>query len=148
MRSRYLRAYAVAILTVLGCSSGDREATDTRARQGTPTDTAPEYTTHEMSEGLSEDVRKSDYDLAELQDSIYRSVGDSLTAVLEQARTSWERYRKLECDALGLVFAGGTMGPIAELECWVALTDSRRRFLGEQYEFIRPARATSTSSPR
>jgi uncharacterized protein YecT (DUF1311 family) len=90
-----------------------------------------------MSQALTRDVRESDRELAALQDSIYGFIGDTLALLLRQTRASWEQYRKLECDAIRVAFAPGSMAPIAEMECWVELTDDRRRFLVEQYDYMR-----------
>ena len=148
MRTRQLLAYGVAVLILLACSSEQRESAPSRDREGVTADTTTRYTTHEMSEGLTRDVRRSDVDLVALEDSLYRALGDSISVVMKEANVRWQQYRKLECDALRLAFAEGTMAPIAQLECWVSLTDARRRFLGEQYDFIRPARVTPGAGAR
>jgi len=96
-----------------------------------------------MSQGLTRDLEQAERDLAALEDSIYLFLGDTVSAVLKEADASWTQYRKLECDAIRLEFAPGTMAPIAQLECSVELTDARRRFLGEQHDFIRAVRPTA-----
>ena len=58
--------------------------------------------------------------------------------MLKQARANWEHYRKLECDAVNGAFTAGTMAPIAQMECWVKLTDDHRRFLVKQFDYMRP----------
>ena len=58
-----------------------------------------------MSQGLTRDVQQSDHDLAALQDSLYPFLGDTIGALLRQARANWEQYRKLECDAIRVAFA-------------------------------------------
>ena len=138
MRTSQLPAHAVAILTLVACSPERRDSTSSHETGSAAADSAARYTTHAMSEGLTKDVQRSDVELAALEDSIYRLLGDTVTAVVKEADVRWAEYRKLECDALRLAFSGGTMAPVAQLECWIALTDARRRFLGEQYEFIRP----------
>ena len=43
-----------------------------------------------------------------VEDSVYVFIGDtdSTTVLLKQAHVSWEQYRKLECDAIRVAFAG------------------------------------------
>jgi uncharacterized protein YecT (DUF1311 family) len=91
-----------------------------------------------MSQALTRDVQQSDHDLVALQDSLYPFMGDTVSALLKQARANWEQYRKLECDAVRVAFAPGTMAPIAQMECWVELTDDHRRFLVKQFDYMRP----------
>ena len=70
-------------------------------------------------------------------------MGDSVSALMRRAHDSWKQYRKLACDAIRVAFAEGSMAPIAQMECWVALTNDRRRFLAEQYDYTRNARTTA-----
>jgi uncharacterized protein YecT (DUF1311 family) len=100
-----------------------------------------------MSQALTRDVGESNRELSAVEDSIYLFMGDSVSALMKQAHTSWEHYRKIECDAIRVAFAEGTMAPIAQMECWVDLTDGRRRFLSEQYDYMRGER-TPPASPR
>jgi uncharacterized protein YecT (DUF1311 family) len=92
-----------------------------------------------MSRELTRDVRESERELAALQDSIYRFLGDTVSVSLKQAEMSWAAYRKLECGAIRVAFAQGSLAPVAQLECLVELTDDRRRFLAHEYNFARPA---------
>lgn len=134
MLSRRLNAYGLVLLTAVACSRGAPSA-----------NSAPGITTREMSQGLSHDVQQSDRDLASLQDSLYRFLGDTISTVLKQARANWEQYRKLECDAIRVAFAPGTMAPIAQMECYVALTDERKRFLVEHYDYMHSGQPTARS---
>jgi uncharacterized protein YecT (DUF1311 family) len=138
---RRVHACGFALLTAAACSTGEHDQASERGARRASVDSASRTSTREMSHGLTDDLQQAERDLAALQDSIYLFLGDTTSAMLKQARVSWEHYRKLECDAIRVEFAPGTMAPIAQLECWVALTDARRRFLGEQHDFIRPARA-------
>jgi uncharacterized protein YecT (DUF1311 family) len=131
MLSRRLRACGFGLLTAVACSHGNPRA-----------DSSPVTTTREMSQGLTRDVQQSDRDLAALQDSLYSFLGDTIAAVLKQARANWEQYRKLECDAIRVAFAPGTMAPIAQMECYAALTDERRRFLVEHYDYMHSGKST------
>jgi uncharacterized protein YecT (DUF1311 family) len=140
--------FGFALVATAACSTGERDSANNRRAPRASVDSGPPITTREMSEGLTRDVRESDRELVALQDSIYRFVGDSLSAVLQRAGASWEQYRKLECDAIRLTFAPGTMAPIAQMECWIELTDERRHFLVEQYDYMRPGRAPSRSGAR
>lgn len=148
MRTRLMHVYHVATLTLLACSSEQRESANPDRSERAATDSAAPYTTREMSEGLTRDVERSNRDLAALEDTIYRSIGDTAAAMIREADARWVQYRKIECDAIRLAFSGGTVAPVAQLECWVALTDARRRFLGEQYDFVRPVPAAPAAGPR
>lgn len=130
MLSRRLRTYGFVLLTAVACS------------RGKPSADSSATTTREMSQGLTRDLQQSDRDLAALQDSLYPFLGDTVAAVLKQARANWEQYRKLECDAIRVAFAPGTMAPIAQTECYVVLTDERRRFLVDHYDYMHTAQPT------
>ena len=132
MLARRLTAYAFVLLAAVACSRAEPRG-----------DSSSVATTKEMSEGLTRDVQQSDRDLVALQDSLYQLLGDTVSAVLKQTRANWEQYRKLECDAIRVAFAPGTMAPIAQMECYVALTDQRRRFLIEEYDYMHSNRAIS-----
>jgi uncharacterized protein YecT (DUF1311 family) len=82
-----------------------------------------------------------------LEDSIYQLMGDTVAMLLKQADTSWKAYRKLECDAVRLAFAQGSIAPVAHLDCWVELTDDRRRFLSVGYSFARPPGSAAPGRP-
>jgi len=90
-----------------------------------------------MDVELTRDLRAAQGELKSLEDSLDRSLGDSLAVLLHRAEATWEQYRKEECDAIRLAFAGGSDAPVAQMDCWVALTDDRRRFLGHEYNFAR-----------
>jgi uncharacterized protein YecT (DUF1311 family) len=100
-----------------------------------------------MSQGLTQDVRASEHELSALDDSLARRLGDTVSVLLKQADASWEEYRKRECAAVRLAFEQGSIAPIAQLECWVELTDDRRHFLGGEYDFTRQERSRATSRP-
>ena len=135
MLARHLQRIALALLTA-ACSTTERSpANDTRGSRATTDSSA--LTTYEMSQALTRDVRESDRELTAVEDSIYLSMGDTVSVFLKQAHASWEQYRKLECDAIRVAFAQGTMAPIAQMECWVGLTDDHRRFLMEQFDYMR-----------
>jgi hypothetical protein len=40
------------------------------------------------------------------------------------------------------------MAPIAQMECWIDLTDDHRRFLSEQYGYMRNGRVDSAKQAR
>lgn len=93
--------------------------------------------TKEMSEALTRDVGTSERELAALQDSLYALLGDTIALAMKRAEIGWKAYRKLECDAIRIAFADGSVAPVAQLECWVELTDDRRKFLSAEYNFAR-----------
>ena len=112
-----------ALLIVFACACGKREAPDTSTR--------------EMISGLARDMRASQRELSALEDSLDRSLGDSVAILLHRAEATWEQYRRQECDAIRIAFAQGSVAPVAQMECWVALTDDRDRFLRREYDFAR-----------
>jgi uncharacterized protein YecT (DUF1311 family) len=128
MRRRWLQSWVVGLSVLLACKG---EA---------PAKKEPIIPTHEMSEALTRDVGVSERELAALQDSLYTLLGDSIAVEMKRAEVTWKEYRKLECGALRFAFAEGTVAPVAQLECWVELTDDRRRFLSAEYNFARPAK--------
>jgi len=81
-----------------------------------------------------------DRELTAVEDSISLFIGDTVSVLLKQADASWEQYRKLECDAIRAAFAQGTMAPVVQMECWIDLTDDHRKFLVEQYDYMRNGR--------
>jgi len=146
MLARRSPRIALALLTA-ACSATDRgPATDTRRSRATA-DSSP-VTTYEMSQALTRDVRESDRELTAVEDSIYLFVGDTVSVVLKQANASWEQYRKRQCDAIRAMFAQGTMAPIAQMECWIGQTDDHRRFLVEQFDYMRNGRTTPRKQTR
>ena|SRR5215471_5112784 len=136
MRTRRGWACVVAIAVVLACSS-EKQPGRHRARAETATE-GRLIPTREMSQELTRDVHASEHELSTLEDSIYELIGDTVSVVLKQADASWQAYRKLECDAIRLAFAQGSIAPVAQLECWIGLTDNRRRVLSAEYDFARP----------
>ena len=94
-------------------------------------------TTHQMIDALERDRGASDRDMTATEDSVYVFMGDSIAALLKQAHASWEQYRKLECDAIKLAFSEGSMAPVAQLECWIDLTDDHRKFVTQEYGYMR-----------
>lgn len=139
MRVRYLPKISLALVIAAACTAPDRgsrnDTTASRARADTST-----VTTHEMVEALTRDVRASEHDLAAAEDSIYLFMGDSVAVLLKQANASWEQFRKLECDAIRVAFSEGSMAPVAQMECWIDLTDDHRKFLAEEYGYMRNGR--------
>ena len=136
MPVRCLPGIALALVTVVACNAPDRGP----ARDTTPSrasaDTTP-VSTHEMVEGLSQDVKAAERDMMATEDSVYVFMGDSITVLLKRAHASWEQYRKLECDAIKLAFADGSMAPAAQMECWIDLTDGHRKFMSDEYSYMR-----------
>jgi uncharacterized protein YecT (DUF1311 family) len=146
---RRLPKIALAVLILAACTTPDRgAANDTsaaRARADTTT-----VTTHQMVDALSRDVKASERDLAATEDSVYVFIGDadSTTVLLKKAHASWEQYRKLECDAIRVAFADGSMAPVAHLECWVDLADDHRKFIAREYDYMRNGGPPSPRAPR
>jgi uncharacterized protein YecT (DUF1311 family) len=136
MPVRYLQKIALAVVTAAACTTPDRgsanDTTASRARADTST-----VTTHEMVEALTRDASASEHDLAASEDSLYLFMGDTVAVLLKQAHASWAQYRKLECDAIRVAFAEGSMAPVAQMQCWIDVTDDHRKFLAEEYGYMR-----------
>ena len=131
----------VAALGVAACRSDSEDSTDLSAAEAV-------RTTIDIREGLTSDLWQAEADLAQLEDSIYLYLGPTHATSVRRASERWEEYRQIECDALRLAFATGTIGPVAQLTCLVALTDGRREFLGQQYDFARPAARAGDATNR
>ena len=128
---RQRRAAAVAAALTLGafaCSEYSRDA-----RENAVADT---MTTPTMRRELSSDLRAAEQALQQIQDSVDVALGPELATRLHPLRAAFVSYRKQQCELLKDVFKDGTYGPVAELECLIHLTDSRREFIEEHYDFI------------
>ena len=148
MPVRHLPKIALAFLTLVACATPDRgSANDTAAASRASADTTP-ATSHEMVEALSRDVKASERDMTATEDSVYVFMGDSVTVLLKRAHASWEQYRKLECDAIKVAFAEGSMAPAAQMECWIDLTDGHRKFMTEEYNYMRNGGPPPARQPR
>jgi uncharacterized protein YecT (DUF1311 family) len=137
MRLRCLPGIALALVSVVACTTPDRGAAkDTTTSRVSAADTTP-VTTHQMVEALSQDVKASERDMKATEDSVYVFMGDTVAVLLKRAHASWEQYRKLECDAIKVAFAEGSMAPAAQMECWIDLTDGHRKFMADEYGYMR-----------
>lgn len=136
MSSEHSRKLAFALLTAVACSTSERAPSSDTLTSRMSGDSAP-VTTHEMTQGLTRDVGEADRAVAAVEESIYVFMGDTVTVLMKLARARWEQYRELQCDAIRVAFAEGTMAPIAQMQCWIDLTDDRRRILVEQYDYMR-----------
>jgi uncharacterized protein YecT (DUF1311 family) len=139
MLARHLPKIALGLLTAAACSNAKPGSTNETSGARTSADSSP-VSTHEMSEALTRDVHDADRELTAVEDSISLFIGDTVSVLLKQADASWEQYRKLECDAIRAAFAQGTMAPVVQMECWIDLTDDHRKFLVEQYDYMRNGR--------
>jgi uncharacterized protein YecT (DUF1311 family) len=147
MLVRHLPKIALALVTVVACAAPDRgPANDTTASRASA-DTTP-VTSHEMVEALSRDVKASDRDMIATEDSVYVFMGDSVAVLLKRAHATWEQYRKLECDAIKVAFAEGSMAPAAQMECWIDLTDGHRKFMATEYGYMRNGGPPPARPPR
>ncbi|MGH7679492.1 MAG: lysozyme inhibitor LprI family protein [Gemmatimonadaceae bacterium] len=93
-------------------------------------------TTPTMRRELSNDLRVAEQALQEIQDSVDAALGPDLAIRLLPLRDAFVTYKNQQCASLKAVFRDGTFGPVAELECQIHLTDSRREFIEEHYDFI------------
>jgi uncharacterized protein YecT (DUF1311 family) len=128
-RQRGLAAVAAALtLGAFACSEHSRDAREDAA--------ADTMTTPTMRRELSSDLRAAEQALQQLQDSVDVALGPELAMRLHPLREAFVTYRKQQCELLKDVFKDGTYGPVAELECLIHLTDSRREFIEDHYDFI------------
>ena len=127
-RQRAVAAAAMALtLGAFACSERSRDMADT-------------MTTPTMRRELSSDLRAAEQALQQIQDSVDVALGPELATRLQPLREAFLTYRKQQCELLKDVFKDGTYGPVAELECLIHLTDSRREFIEEYYDFIEKIR--------
>jgi uncharacterized protein YecT (DUF1311 family) len=136
MPVRQLPKIALAVVILAACTSPDRGAPQDTSALRASADTTP-VTTHDEIDALSRDVKAAERDMTATEDSVYVFMGDSMAVLLKQAHASWEQYRKLECDAIKLAFAEGSVAPVAQLECWIDLTDGHRKFMSDEYGYMR-----------
>jgi uncharacterized protein YecT (DUF1311 family) len=128
LRRRGLAAVAASLmLGALACSERPSDKSDAAA------DT---MTTPTMRRELSSDLRAAEQALQQIQDSVDVALGPELAVRLVPLREAFVTYRKQQCELLKDVFKDGTYGPVAQLECLIHLTDSRREFVEEHYDFI------------
>jgi len=125
-------AAVVAVLTLgaLACSEKPRAA-------GDASDAAADtMTTPTMRRELSSDLKTAEQALQKVEDSVDVALGPDEAIRLRPLKEAFLTYRKQQCERLKAVFKDGTYGPVAELECLIHLTDSRREFIEENYDFI------------
>ena len=99
-------------------------------------------TTPAMRRDLSADLRAAEQALERIQQSVDSALGPEIAIHLVPLREAFVTYRQQQCERLKAVFKNGTYGPVAELECLIHLTDSRREFIEEHYDFIEKIRAS------
>jgi uncharacterized protein YecT (DUF1311 family) len=119
---------AVALIVALAaCSKREPDALNA---------VADTMTTPTMRRELTSDLRASELALERIQKSVDSALGPELAIHLEPLRQAFLQYRGDQCGRLKAVFRGGTYGPVAELECMIHLTDSRREFIEKHYDFV------------
>jgi hypothetical protein len=151
MRVRCLPGIALSFVTLAACNTPPPDrgpAKDTTAARATaPADTTT-VTTHQMVEALVRDRQESERDLTAVEDSFFVFMGDTVAVALKKAHANWEQYRKLECDAIKVAFTEGSMAPVAQLECWIDLTDDHRKFIAQEYSYMRNGGPPPAPKPR
>ena len=130
-RQRGLTAALAALaLGAIACSE----------RQGVTPDSsnaaADTMTTPTMRRELSSDLRTAEQALQQVEDSVDAALGPDEAIRLRPLKEAFVTYRKQQCELLKDLFKDGTYGPVAELECLIHLTDSRREFIEQHYDFI------------
>ena len=127
-RHRRLPAFAVAMtLCAVACSDRSRDSIAT----GTDTMTTPA-----MRRELTSDLSAAEQALQQAEDSVDAALGPEVAIRLHPLKEAFVAYRKQQCERLKAVFKEGTLGPVVELECLIHLTDSRREFIEEHYDFL------------
>ena len=145
LRQRGLAVAAAGLtLVAFACSERPRDATDA---------VADTMTTPAMRRNLSTDLLAAELALQQAEDSVDVALGTELAIRLHPMREAFVTYKKQQCERLKAVFKDGTFGPVAELECLIHLTDSRRVFIEEHYEFVEKIRVSGrgngkTKAPR
>ena len=140
LRQRGLAVVAAALmLGALACSESPRDKSDA---------VGDTMTTPTMRRELSTDLRAAEQALQQIQDSVDVALGPELAVRLVPLREAFVTYRKQQCELLKDVFKDGTYGPVAELECLIHLTDSRREFIEEHYDFIEKIEKSARGSGR
>jgi len=134
-RQRGVAAAAALTFGAFACSERSRDMADT-------------MTTPTMRRELSSDLRAAEQSLQQIQDSVDVALGPELATRLHPLREAFLTYRKQQCELLKDVFKDGTYGPVAELECLIHLTDSRREFIEEHYDFIEKIRESKRRNVR
>jgi uncharacterized protein YecT (DUF1311 family) len=140
-------ALALALLTAVACTAGDRGSANDTTASTRSADTS-RVTTHDEEVALTRDVKESEREMAASEDSIYLFMGDSVSVLMKQAHATWAQYRKLECDAIKMAFAQGSLAPVVQMQCWIDLTDDHRKFLDEEYDYMRNGRPPRPQRPR
>ena len=123
-----LTAVAAALMAgAIACSDSPRNASEAAS------DT---MTTPTMRRELSSDLRSAEQALQKVEDSVDVALGPEDALRLRPMKEAFLTYRKEQCERLKAVFKDGTYGPVAQLECMIHLTDSRRQFIEEHYDFL------------
>jgi uncharacterized protein YecT (DUF1311 family) len=90
------------------------------------------HTTTELRDCLDREVRLLDDQVRELEASEAESLQARQQTLFQRASRAWRLYRDLECDFEAAGFEGGSMAPIAELQCRLRLAQRRREDLQQQ----------------
>src|SRR5258705_6940200 len=90
-------------------------------------------TTIEIRQCFSVRLTQAEQQLAAVEDSVARVLDDPAKAAFQRTRGLWQEYRSQQCAAVSAVFGRGTMGPVAELDCLVAMTEQRRALIRGAY---------------
>jgi len=129
LRQRGLAVVAALTLGAVACSERPRVARDSDAAADT-------MTTPTMRRDLSSDLRAAEQALQQVEDSVDAALGPELAIRLQPMHEAFVTYRREQCDRLKAVFTDGTYGAVAQLDCLIHLTDSRREFIQKHYDFI------------
>jgi uncharacterized protein YecT (DUF1311 family) len=137
------RAVIVAALTLAAVACSKRSG-DVRDSSDAVSDT---MTTLTMRRDLSSDLRTAEQALQQVEDSVDAALGPDEAIRLRPLKQAFLTYRREQCERLKAVFKDGTYGPVAQLECLIHLTDSRREFIEQNYDFIEKIGGNGKGTP-
>lgn len=82
-------------------------------------------TTVEMVDCFSRELRAEEERLASAADRLSADASPRERVLRQRAQMAWMLFRDLECEAAAEEFQGGTMAPVASLQCRLQLTTER-----------------------
>jgi uncharacterized protein YecT (DUF1311 family) len=91
-------------------------------------------TTRDMATCLQEKLAENEKQLDQLEEKVQSVLEPDERILYEQAQLAWESFRLANCNSARSLFGGGTMAPIAFLQCKVGMTERRLQDVQRTYE--------------
>lgn len=91
-------------------------------------------TTFEMRQCAGKRYKQADEELNKVYQRLMSKLSADEKTSLKTAQQAWLKYRDTNCDFESFMYRGGTMAPLVEAECMVAMTNSRTKELKQQIE--------------